>query len=244
MLDSSHHDGRNSGNAMMFAAGPTATTSESVKPASREEATLAKIAAEPTWSDRRIAEACGVSPKLVARLRASVDPSPQHAKRVGRDGRFRPMPTGVHHDRILEALAARPGASLRTIAAEVGVSPETVRTVKRSATVRLTTTTAVAVQEPVEEPSIPEALAPLLFFAPHRPPAPNWRQDRAFDSTPDASDFREWFERTVVEGHVRTRVAAVPLSRTYEIADEARRRAEWWRELAEQLEGQVRRRVI
>jgi hypothetical protein len=38
-------------------------------------------------------------------------------------------------------------------------------------------------------------------------------------------------------------VGAVPLSRVYEIADEARRRAGFWSRFAEALEGQVRRRA-
>jgi len=91
------------------------------------------LADQPLWSDRRIAHVCGVSPKLVARLRCDGPVAPAAAareKRVGRDGRARPLKPGAIRGDIAKAIRESPCASLRMIAAELGVSPETVRSVR------------------------------------------------------------------------------------------------------------------
>jgi hypothetical protein len=69
------------------------------------------------------------------------------------------------------------------------------------------------------------------------------REDPAFASREDAECFAALFDATTIEratliGHVES----VPLSRIYEVADEARRRAELWREFADVLESRVHRR--
>jgi hypothetical protein len=45
-------------------------------------------------------------------------------------------------------------------------------------------------------------------------------------STPDGKEFAAWFDRTNVGRDWRMHVAAMPLSRVYEVADEARRRGD------------------
>ncbi len=52
------------------------------------------------------------------------------------------------------------------------------------------------------------------------------------------------FDATAVDSVDRWKhVGVVPLSRVYEVADEARRRAAFWLGFAETLEGRVRRRA-
>jgi hypothetical protein len=68
-------------------------------------------------------------------------------------------------------------------------------------------------------------------------------EDPAFASRDDAERFATLFDATTVDrasllGHVES----IPLSRIYEVADEARQRAELWREFADVLESRVRRR--
>ena len=90
----------------------------------------------PDLSDRGVASVCGLSPKTVARLRRAADggsgtpETTRGKKRVGRDGRQRPVDPSAARARIAKELERRPDASLRAIASTVGVSPETVRSMR------------------------------------------------------------------------------------------------------------------
>ncbi|MDO8390342.1 MAG: hypothetical protein Q7V57_07620 [Actinomycetota bacterium] len=195
------------------------------------------LRAEPTWSDRRIAQVCGVSPKMIARVRSGA-PSPQQVsgaeKRVGRDGRARPVRAGAMRSSILQMLEQQPDASLRTIASALGVSPETVRSVRKDREVGSGPVVRIA------STHHSRALEELTQRPRREPPAP-WRGDAAFGSTSVGEEFVAWFEATNVLDD-RGRVDEVPLSRIYEIADEARRRAAYWSAFADSVEGRARRR--
>lgn len=98
----------------------------------RQAATARLIEMYPSWSDRRISQQAGVSPTTVALIRrcSSVQPEHLHA-RVGRDGRRRPIDTRPGRQAAAEILKKEPSASLREIARQAGVSPGTVRDVRR-----------------------------------------------------------------------------------------------------------------
>lgn len=213
------------------------------------------LARHPDWSDRRIAEACALSPHTVARLRASratqgrsVAASRAAAvagsgarkesavvveragtvvdieSRLGRDGRCRPAQPGVVRERVVEALEANPGGSLREIASVAKVSPETVRRIRR------------------EVEGSPPATIGLL---PRVPPAAAgvWRDDPAMASSPELSDLVAWLDRTEPGAELASYAGAVPLSRVYELADEGRRRAAFWTAFATALEARARGRA-
>jgi hypothetical protein len=202
----------------------------------RERGVLLVLGAQPTWSDRRIAELTAVSPKMVARLRTIASaPGGDLVKRVGRDGRSRPVRPGAMRAMIAEALASDPAASLRAIASKLGVSPETVRSVRKEVGIRRPTRPEVTIRERCLE----EVMIERLLQRHHRSPAP-WRCDNAFQSTVHGVSFVDWFDATAVsEGEGR--VDEVPLSRVYDIADEARRRADFWSGFAHSLEARTRR---
>jgi ParB-like chromosome segregation protein Spo0J len=82
------------------------------------------------WSDRAIASATGLSAKTVRGIRCASGEHPQLHKRLGRDGRLRPLNASAGRRLAAELLASTPGASLREIAAAAGVSPGTVRDVR------------------------------------------------------------------------------------------------------------------
>jgi ParB-like nuclease domain len=88
------------------------------------------LAEHPDWSDRSIAGITGLSAKTIASLR---DPSAGQAdpdgKRLGRDGRRRPVSAGVGRRRAAEYLSAHPDAPLRQVAQEADVSLGTVHDV-------------------------------------------------------------------------------------------------------------------
>jgi hypothetical protein len=72
----------------------------------------------------------------------------------------------------------------------------------------------------------------------------SWRNDAALATRDGGDDFVAWFDTTTVDDVDTWSYAhAVPLSRTYEVADEARRRAAFWSSFADTVERQVRRRA-
>lgn len=83
-----------------------------------------------SWSDRVIASATGLSAKTVSSIRCASGEDQHLHKRLGRDGRLRPLDASAGRLLAAELLTSRPGASLREIAAEAGVSPGTVRDVR------------------------------------------------------------------------------------------------------------------
>lgn len=197
----------------------------------RKRAAQRVLFAHPRWSNRRVAELCVLSPKTVARLREAVG-SPTEADahsdgemREGRDHRLRPVRREPVRARVVEALRAQPDASLRTIAAVAGVSPETVRLVRLNL---------------ANEPERESAAVGEPTVAPESEPTP-WRADAALASTDNGEDLLIWLERTSVGESDLDWAASVPLSRVYEVSDEARRRAEAWLQFARALEDRPAR---
>jgi hypothetical protein len=208
----------------------------------RKQAAIDVIARQPDWSDGRVAEICSLSPKTIAALRATSGPvdtgrpaRPETGSRLGRDGKRHPIGPIPPRDRVAQALAEDPVASLRTIARRVGVSPETVRTVRR----KLGTLASPGERRPSQLPTIdPELLS-------SRPAHKSWSRDRALASTKEGARFATWFDKYEVdEAALWEHPRAVPTSRTYEVTDEARRRARFWTDFADRVEGrQLRRRI-
>lgn len=89
------------------------------------------IASHGHWSDRVIAQIAGLAPSTIATIRRRVGgPGDPAAARVGRDGRVRPVSTARARALAREMMTGNPEASLRQVAAAVGISPGTVRTVR------------------------------------------------------------------------------------------------------------------
>jgi ParB-like chromosome segregation protein Spo0J len=194
----------------------------------RKRAAETVLRAHPQWSDRRIAELCALSPKTVGRLRVSRGaclteevPHLDTGYRIGRDNKSRPVNSAWARARVVETTKDQPEASLRAVAASVGVSPETVRRIR----MRIS-----------DEENAPSARGT-------RPPKDtSWEQDPALTSGDDGH-FGAWFERTCISdedcwGQLET----VPRSRIYEVADEARRRSELWMQFARSLEARSKKR--
>jgi len=155
--------------------------------------------------------------------------------RAGRDGRIRPVDAHGLRARILAELERNPEASLRAVAASVGASPETVRSVRNQLRAGGNNTTAA-----------PDALSDCktrtlsLVKRDGRTIAAS--DDLAFTAREDGALFAAWFDRSAVpHGHLWEHVDAVPLSRVYVVADEARRRAKFWADFADALEARTRR---
>ncbi|GGZ62327.1 hypothetical protein GCM10010387_64770 [Streptomyces inusitatus] len=96
----------------------------------RKRAAERIIATHPQWSDRRVASVTGISPGTVGDIRKrTVRPEPE-ARRVGQDGRVRPLDGSAGRMLAGELLTANPELSLRQVARAAGISPETARDVR------------------------------------------------------------------------------------------------------------------
>jgi hypothetical protein len=159
----------------------------------------------------------------------------QSDKRVGRDGRSRPVSTINTERRVLKAIAENPNASLRKIGAIAGVSPDTVRRgkLKAAAAAKGAASDGVASDD--------DTVAPPLLLRSARPAdARSWQRDRALTSIENGRSFLEWFDRTRIGEDWRRYVEVIPRSRIYDLADEAHRRAEDWKRFAQALEARSR----
>lgn len=89
------------------------------------------LAAHADWSDRAVAGITGLSAKAIASLRnSSTGDVPFSGKRLGRDGKRRPVIPAEGRRRAAEYIQAHPEASLREIARATDVSLGTVHGVK------------------------------------------------------------------------------------------------------------------
>ena len=217
----------------LVALSTSALSDDALDKRERQQAVRRILRAHPEWADRRIGHLCRISPRAVARIRSRLmetfggEAIGLADVRVGRDGRVRPLDAGAKRERIAHAVAECPDASLRSIARMVGVSPETVRSVR-----------ANLVQPP------PASHAFLTLDVPDRVPNvrdSHWQPDRSFTSREDSAATAAFLERThVSNAQLYAHVGAVPLSRVYEVADEARRRAAFWSTLAQSVEARAR----
>ncbi len=100
--------------------------------ADRRAAAERIIVSHPHMSDRAIGHSVGLAAKTVAAIRkSSSEEIPQSNARVGRDGRVRPLDSGIGRRRAAEFLSQQPDASLRDVARAAGISPATVLDVRK-----------------------------------------------------------------------------------------------------------------
>lgn len=89
------------------------------------------LAWHPDWSDRALAAVTGLGTRTIVALRSQErDNSCSGEKRLGRDGKWRPVAGGEGRRRAAEYIMARPDASLREVARETDVSLGTVHDVR------------------------------------------------------------------------------------------------------------------
>lgn len=104
------------------------------RPLSLDDRTAAAervFASHPQWSDRAVAAVVGLSPTKVAQVRRGTSTgSDPTCRRVGRDGRARPMSAALGRELAGELIRENPGASLRQIAKKAGIAPATVADVR------------------------------------------------------------------------------------------------------------------
>jgi ParB-like chromosome segregation protein Spo0J len=154
--------------------------------ADRKTAAARIVGCYPQWSDRKVGSVTSLSDKTVAVIRRRLN----HAEGVepplatlGRDGRVRPRNGEQRREAARELILADPHASLRQIAQQAGISPETVRHVRMQLT--HSGELGLPAREPGRSNPRPEA-APRLATV----PAGAGRANRAFESLRADPSFR------------------------------------------------------
>jgi ParB-like chromosome segregation protein Spo0J len=196
----------------------------------RQEAARALLRSCPDRSDRWVGEVCGVSHSTVAVLRRSV--SEAEAKvRTGRDGRRRPVDPTLGQAAVARVMAENPTASIRQAAGAAGVAPSTVQRLA-AGLVRADSPPLANVTIDVRNNATLRRSEPLVA-------------DPALHSSPEGAEALTWLARTAVSVEdLHAHLGSLPLSRVYEVADECRRRARTWAQMADALEARVRRGPI
>lgn len=187
----------------------------------REHAAVRLLASHPDWSDRRLADICGLSPKTLARYRqCSTADSPQLESREGRDGKRRPVDPAQRRAVIAEHLTEHPDASLRSVAKSAGSSQSTVLDVRQR---------------------LERGESPLPGQLVERTRQEDWRNDAALRSTSEGSEFARWFQQSAIcDEQWEPYVDVLPMSRIYQLIDDARQRVKDWARFADAMEGRVR----
>lgn len=217
----------------------------------RKAAAVRIMTCYPPWSDRRVGRAAGLSGKTVAALRQRVahDAPP---RRIGQDGRVRPIDGATGRQIAGDILAANPDASLRQVAQAAGIAPATVRDVRerlRRGDSPMTTTqlqgrqahAGTVVSHPVtrvqprrsRRDSDPLDAQSILQ---------GLRRDPSLRYTDSGRALLRWLDRYLVSGDATTGLmAAVPPHCLPILARLARHCAAEWDELAERLDRHQRR---
>jgi ParB-like chromosome segregation protein Spo0J len=103
-------------------------------PLSREDRLAAAgriIASHPDWSDRLIASVTGLAASTVAGIRKrSTDNVERSNRRLGHDGRIRPLSAAEGRRRAADIMAREPDASLRDVASRAGIALGTAKDVR------------------------------------------------------------------------------------------------------------------
>lgn len=103
--------------------------------ADRKSAAQRIIRIHPDWSDRAIAKVTGLSPKTVSGIRPRCATGAEvPAARVGLDGRVRPIDLRARHRLARQYLAGHPDATTADVERATGLSPRSVRDVRRRLT--------------------------------------------------------------------------------------------------------------
>jgi hypothetical protein len=216
------------------------------------------LANHSDWSDRALAEIAGLSAKSIASLRNSTTSDTQpHVKRLGRDGKRRPVVAGEGRQRAADYINAHPEASLRQVARETDVSIGTVYDVRerlRRGVLHVAEVSPSRARQAESDSTRTPALAAADHPAssprtlPMRRVAGNPRQfawaaisaklagDPALRYTEGGRAFLRWMSTHSMQADEwREFIDAVPLRWLGEVGQMAASMTEEWRQFADQL---------
>jgi ParB-like chromosome segregation protein Spo0J len=216
--------------------------------ADRRAAAARIIRSHPHMSDRAIGATVGVAARTVAALRrCSTDAVPQLNRRVGQDGRVRPLNGAEGRQRAAELLRQNPRATLREVAQGAGVSPATARDVRK----RLERGEDPAPTRPaaaLARVPAPGGQVDGLRVAPSRQASPPPRsamekllRDPSLRQNDMGRRLLRWLHQNAMSPQDRSAfLAAVPIHSAAMVAQLARHYAQMWLAFAEELDARVR----
>jgi hypothetical protein len=194
------------------------------------------------WSDRAVAAAAGLSAKTVAGLRYRSGGEVQDLdKRLGRDGKRRPV-TGIEgRKRAADYLIARPGASLREVAKEADVSLGTVHDVRSKLRRGVDPTVVGRPRSSQEQPVIGSATNACHDWSSI---SSKLAKDPSIKYTESGRMLLRWMTSRIMQpGEWKEFVDAVPAHWTEDISLVAESVGDAWREFAGQLRAKQSRAV-
>lgn len=225
--------------------------------ADRRAAARRIIASHPHLSDRSIATYTGLSARTVGALRrGSTEDSPQLSRRLGTDGRSRPLNGAEGRLRAAQVIAQNPDASVRQVARIAGVSVGTAHDV-RVRIRRGEDPLPTGRQPPGGLPKAAPTLAPRRSGGPaahdarrdsrrhlqrtDRPDIPAMLQKLMRDPALRHTDvgrelLRLLHTQSLTVTDLATLIEAIPPHCTDSVARIARRCAERWNQLAQEIE--------
>lgn len=231
--------------AFVLAVSANITHGRPLSMADRSNAARRIMLSHPDWSDRAIAIAAGISARAVGNLRrrleSEVDSFDTARVRIGRDGRIRPLDSAEGRLKAAEVIREFPDASLREIGKRAGVSPATASDVRKRLqrgenpvlnTDGVRRPTTATTQHRAYRPDGPDIQAMLRGLA----------TDPSLRFSEAGRDLLRWvIGKALHPGEWNEISDGVPPHASYVLADVARRCADEWREIAEELDQRARR---
>ena len=191
--------------------------------AEREAAAKKLLKMHDDWSNRLVAQVCGLSDKTVGRLRETSAEVPQSSSRIGRDGRHRPIDTRVLRNEIAMALRVDPDAKADDLARTLRTSASTVRDVRKR---------IQSGDNPVRKERTVRAVNPIPYRTNEergKSAGVDWTSDMAILALPGGGGFAEWLTQTKIKSSQwEVHISEIPLGRIPQLIAEARSRALEW----------------
>ena len=196
----------------------------------RKAAAARILAGRPDMSDRSIASITGLSAKTLAAIRdRSGAEIPHLNRRLGSDGRLRPLDAAEARRRAARLLTDNPGAPLRQIAGAAGISLGTASDVRRrlrSGQDPARTPQPSSPHKHRHTPADPAAAARTAIL-------PSLRKDPSLRLHERGRALLRWLDRHVIDRRDwPSLVGAIPPHRAGDVAELARENADTWLELA------------
>jgi ParB-like chromosome segregation protein Spo0J len=191
----------------------------------REAAARRILCSQSQWSDRAIADTCGISARTVSTIRRSLGDTAQSGARVGRDGRVRPVDISAARARAAELFDDDPEAPLRRVAQEAGIALATARDVRlrgrRGVGPRVSKQRGPRTDRLAAVPLDPDGIV----------------NDEALNASESGRAFVRWMMAHAVDvDEWEPHIDQLPVGRVYVLADVARHCANVWQALVVALE--------
>jgi ParB-like chromosome segregation protein Spo0J len=213
----------------------------------REAAAVRIIESHSEMSDRAVAALTGLSAPTIGAIRhRSGNGSQRFAARIGRDGRIRPLNSTEGRRKASMVINERPDASLREIARQAGISVATARDVRE----RMRRGDNPIPNKYVDQKkSVPRStgaartasrvrsrcVATFDFVSTLR----SLRKDPSLVMTKNGRHLLQWFSVAAITADQRAElVRVIPEHCRERIAKMAEGCAEWWKQLAAEIEHQ------